>query len=212
MAGGNVSVRGRRRELDVSEENEANTTPKRRKLEVDVESRIVFSPCVQSTSRGGTVARNSAGASETSVVIVRRRESPVDEQCQIPSSVSCCSSNGSEEKTKRRIEFIDLEEDDDGDLDQTVTSWMYDNFNNTRRDMQHEDSTAMEVQEVECRRRLKMKKSRETVKEAELEDFFQAAEKDVRNSKMLECSWKYNFDFEKDEPLGGRYEWVKLNP
>ena len=39
MAGGNVSVRGRRRELDVSEENEANTTPKRRKLEVDVESR-----------------------------------------------------------------------------------------------------------------------------------------------------------------------------
>lgn len=109
MAGGNVSVRGRRRELDVSEENEANTTPKRRKLEVDVESRIVFSPCVQSTSRGGTVARNSAGASETSVVIVRRRESPVDEQCQIPSSVSCCSSNVSEEKTKRRIEFVDLE-------------------------------------------------------------------------------------------------------
>lgn len=212
MAGGNVSVRGRRRELDVSEENEANTTPKRRKLEVDVESRIVFSPCVQSTSRGGTVVRNSAGASETSVVIVRRRESPVDEQCQIPSSVSCCSSNGSEEKTKRRIEFVDLEEDDDGDLDQTVTSWIYDNFNNTRRDMQHEDSTAMEVQEVECRRRLKMKKSRETVKEAELEDFFQAAEKDVRNNKMLECSWKYNFDFEKDEPLGGRYEWVKLNP
>ena len=101
----------------------------------------------------------------------------------------------------------------------------------------------MEVQEVECRRRLKMIKSPETVKEAELEDFFQAAEKDLRNNKMLECSWKqdflfyspsiftyklnnkdlinyiailtiyrYNFDFEKDEPLGGRYEWVKLNP
>ena len=48
----------------------------------------------------------------------------------------------------------------------------------------------MEVQEVECRRRLKMKKSPETVKEAELEDFFQAAVKDLRNNKMLECSWK----------------------
>ncbi|KAJ0248860.1 Cyclin-dependent kinase inhibitor 2 [Hirschfeldia incana] len=174
MAAGDVSVRVRRREREVAEVNEANTTPKRRKLEVNVESRIVFCPCVQ-----------------------------------VPISVSCCSSNESEEKTKRRIEFVDLE---DGDLDQTVTSWIYDNFNNTRRDTQHEDSTAMEVQEVECRRQLKMKKSRETVKEAELEDFFQAAEKDLRNNKMLECSWKYNFDFEKDEPFGGRYEWVKLDP
>lgn len=44
---------------------------------------------------------------------------------------------------------------------------------------------------VESRRRLKMKnkKSRETVKEDELEGFFQAAEKDLRN-KMLECSMK----------------------
>ncbi|KAF3592132.1 hypothetical protein DY000_02026430 [Brassica cretica] len=217
MAAGDVSVRGRRRERDVSEENGVVTPPptvKRRKLEeeVNIESRIIFSPCVQATSCGGILARNSAGASETSVVFVRRRDSSVDEKCQIPSLVSCCSSNRSEEKTKRRIEFVDLVEDNGGDLDQTVTSWTYDNFNNTMRDTQHEDSTAMEVQEVECRRRLKMKKSPETVKEAELEDFFQAAEKDLRNNKMLECSWKYNFDFEKDEPLGGRYEWVKLNP
>lgn len=106
MAAGDVSVRGRRREREVAEENEANTTPKRRKLEVDVESRIVFSPCVvQATSRGGTVARNS----DTSVANVRRRDPPVEEECQVPSSVSCCSSNGSEEKTKRGIEFLDLE-------------------------------------------------------------------------------------------------------
>ncbi|KAF8053258.1 hypothetical protein N665_1442s0007 [Sinapis alba] len=211
MATGDVSLRSSRRDRDVSEENEVADTMKRRKL--DVESRIVFSPCVQVTSRGGILARNLAAASKTSVVAVRRRDSPVDEQSQIPSYVSCCSSNRSQEKTKRRIEFVDLEEDNGSDLDQTETSWTYDNFNNTRRDTQHEDSTAMEIQEIECRRRLKMKRSRETVKEAELEDFFQAAEKDLRNNnKMLECSWKYNFDFEKDEPLGGRYEWVKLNP
>lgn len=48
------------------------------------------------------------------------RDSPVEEQChQIPISeddlddraysVSCCSSNRSEEKSKRRIEFVDFE-------------------------------------------------------------------------------------------------------
>lgn len=66
------------------------------------------------------------------------------------------------------------------------------------------------VNEVESCRVNKQKRC-ETVKEAEIEDFFQAAEKDVRNN-MLECSSKYSFDFEKDEPLDGRYEWVKLNP
>lgn len=114
----------RRRERDVAEENGAATpTVKRRKLEEEVdvvESRIILSPCVQATNRGGIVARNSAGASETNVVIVRRRDSPVEEQCQIPPiseddldhraySVSCCSSNRSQEKSKRRIEFVDFE-------------------------------------------------------------------------------------------------------
>ncbi|ESQ45470.1 hypothetical protein EUTSA_v10010715mg [Eutrema salsugineum] len=191
-----MAARGRRRERDTAEGNESTTTPtvKRRKLEeVDVESRIIFS------NRGGIVARNSAGASETSVVIVRRRDSPVEEQCRhVPSSeydldralVSCCSSNRSEEKSKRRIEFVDFEEDNGGD--RRGTSWIYD-----RRDRDSEQesvnmnsSEAMEIQEVESRRRLrKQEKSRETVKEAELEDFFQAAEKDLRN-KMLECSRK----------------------
>jgi hypothetical protein len=227
MAAEEVGVRGRRRERDAAEGNETTTPVKRRKLEeeVDVESRIVLSPCVQATNRGGIVARNSAGASETSVVIVRRRDSPVEEQCQIPSSeydldrasVSCCSSNRSEEKSKRRIEFVDVEEYNGAD--QTGTSWIYDNFN-SRRDPyseEQEESVNMEMEVeatedvVESRRRLKMqKKSRgETVKEDELEDFFQEAEKDLRN-KMLECSMKYNFDFEKDEPLSGRFEWEKI--
>lgn len=120
MAAGEVGVRGRRRERGDAAEGNETTPVKRRKLEeeVDVESRIVLSPCVQATNRGGIVARNSAGASETSVVIVRRRDSPVEEQCQIPSSdydldrasVSCCSSSSrSEEKSKRRIEFVDVE-------------------------------------------------------------------------------------------------------
>ncbi|CAN6897005.1 hypothetical protein Bca4012_094856 [Brassica carinata] len=112
------------------------------------------------------------------------------------SSVYCCSS--SEEKSKRRI--------DGAEFDQTETSWIYYNNFDNRRVPEEEES----VNEVEsCR--VKKQKRCETVKEAEIEDFFQAAEKDVRNN-MLECSSKYSFDFEKDEPLDGRYEWVKLNP
>lgn len=54
----------RRRERDVAEENKATTptTVKRRKLEEEVdvvESRIILSPCVQATNRGGIVARFS---------------------------------------------------------------------------------------------------------------------------------------------------------
>ncbi|KAG7565183.1 Cyclin-dependent kinase inhibitor [Arabidopsis suecica] len=207
----------RRRERDVVDENGAITMVKRRKMEEEVdgvESRIVLSPCVQATNRGGIVARNSAGASEMSVVIVRRRDSPpvVEEQCEIEeedSSVSCCSNNRSEEKSKRRIEFVDVEENN-GDDRESETSWIYDNFNKSEESMIMDSSSAA-VEDVESRRRLR-KSRHETVKEAELEDFFQTAEKDLR-SQMLECSMKYNFDFEKDEPLGGgRYEWVKLNP
>ncbi|CAD5325423.1 unnamed protein product [Arabidopsis thaliana] len=203
----------RRRERDVVEENGVTTTTvKRRKMEEEVdlvESRIILSPCVQATNRGGIVARNSAGASETSVVIVRRRDSPpVEEQCQIEeedSSVSCCST--SEEKSKRRIEFVDLEENN-GDDRETETSWIYDDLNKSEESM-NMDSSSVAVEDVESRRRLR-KSLHETVKEAELEDFFQVAEKDLRN-KLLECSMKYNFDFEKDEPLGGgRYEYLSL--
>ncbi|KAJ0253673.1 Cyclin-dependent kinase inhibitor 2 [Hirschfeldia incana] len=112
----------------------------------------------------------------------------VEEQChQIPSlecdlleSVSCCSSNYRSDH-------------DGGEFDQTETSWIYDNFNK-RRDPEEEesvniDSAAMELEEVESCRIKKQKKRCETVKEAEIEDFFVVAEKDVRN-KMLECSSK----------------------
>lgn len=36
-----------------------------------------------------------------------------------------------------------------------------------------------------------------------------------KNQLLIICemsAYRYSFDFEKDEPLDGRYEWVKLNP
>ncbi|KFK35709.1 hypothetical protein AALP_AA4G026700 [Arabis alpina] len=182
MAAGEVNVRGRRRERDVTDQAMRSAvletpTVKRKKIEEEVESRIVLSPCA---------TRNFAG-----VVIVRRRDSLVEEQSQ---NDSCCSGNTrSEEKSKRRIEFVDFEENNASDQRETSSNL------NKRNDQE------------ESVKYIAMEKQSSQVKEAEIEDFFQTAEKDVRN-QMLECSRKYNFDFEKDEPLGGRYEWVKLNP
>ncbi|CAN8254784.1 unnamed protein product [Cochlearia groenlandica] len=211
MAAGEVAVR---RERDAAEENES-TTAKRRKTEedLDVESRIILSPCVQATNRGGIAARNNAGASETTVVILRRRESPVEEeeeeeeQCQIQIHNSDFDDrkNRSEEKTKRKIDFVD-----NNGGDETETSRIYDNLNirESYGEICMEIQSPEDSSAVESRRRLKVEKK--TVKEAEVEEFFLEAEKNLRD-KVLECSTKYNFDFEKDEPFGGRFEWVKLN-
>lgn len=43
---------------------------------------------------------------------------------------------------------------------------------------------------------------------AELEEFFSVAENDLTQ----QFSNKYNFDFVKEEPLEGRYEWVPVKP
>ncbi|KAF8023149.1 hypothetical protein BT93_F0597 [Corymbia citriodora subsp. variegata] len=43
---------------------------------------------------------------------------------------------------------------------------------------------------------------------AEIEEFFAAVE-----GKLLRYyKDKYNYDFAKDEPVGGRYEWIRLKP
>ncbi|MBA0788003.1 hypothetical protein Gotri_027474 [Gossypium trilobum] len=44
--------------------------------------------------------------------------------------------------------------------------------------------------------------------EAELEEFFAPAEKKLQK----QFADKYNYDIVKDEPLEGRYEWIRLKP
>ncbi|KAM7265650.1 hypothetical protein ACFE04_003333 [Oxalis oulophora] len=44
--------------------------------------------------------------------------------------------------------------------------------------------------------------------ELEIDDFFAKAEKEIQQ-KFIQ---KYNFDIVKEQPLEGRYEWVKLSP
>ncbi|XP_009375693.1 cyclin-dependent kinase inhibitor 6 isoform X2 [Pyrus x bretschneideri] len=106
----------------------------------------------------------------------------------------CCSSNGSSE----------LEDESD-----QVESWTYNSSRDERRKM---TAPTSEVgAEAESTARLKEESQRRSpavVNASELEEFFAAVEKESQQ-KFNE---KYNFDVSKDEPLEGRYEWVRLKP
>ncbi|KAK1383295.1 Cyclin-dependent kinase inhibitor [Heracleum sosnowskyi] len=101
---------------------------------------------------------------------------------------SCCSSNelSAEAATDHKLNSADL---------QTTTS-----------NQQAEETLQPETTSVtSCHRQITEKF---VSLEAELEEFFAAAEEKLRK----QFTDKYNYDISKDEPLSGRYEWVPLKP
>ncbi|CAL9233630.1 unnamed protein product [Arabidopsis halleri] len=136
---------------------------------------------------------------------------------------SCCGSN-----EYKNNEFIDLEEEDkDGDTETSAyrRSTKRKLFENIREEEKEELSKSMEsyssavkesldcccsgrrtTEETATTKEEMAKSTTEMPTESEIEDFFVEAEKQL-NEKFKK---KYNFDFEKEKPLEGRYEWVKL--
>ncbi|GKU94727.1 hypothetical protein SLEP1_g8174 [Rubroshorea leprosula] len=110
--------------------------------------------------------------------------------------VSCCSSNGSSE----RIELPDLEAENFEDETSTYSC-------SERRETTESDEldSTSKPSAVNCHRRSAAEKM---PTEAELQEFFTAAEKDLQKQFVD----KYNYDIVKDEPLDGRFEWVRLKP
>lgn len=112
-----------------------------------------------------------------------------------------CSSHGSGELEKIQKENIDEETGDSLDCSE-----------------RRETSPSIEVQaesgELESTTRPFESNSHRSFtaekmpSEDELEEFFAAAEKNLQK-KFID---KYNFDIAKDEPLEGRYEWVRIQP
>ncbi|OMO56687.1 Cyclin-dependent kinase inhibitor [Corchorus capsularis] len=162
----------------------------------------------------------SSTTSTTSYIQLRSRTIPVDHhhrlnenRCSSPNldhddDVSCCSSNmGSNDK--RIIELPDLEDESievetsthfssrESGRETTPTSEL-------RAEPEDLDSTSR-PSEASSRRRSTVEKM---PTEAELEEFFVAAEKKLQK----QFTEKYNYDIVKDEPLEGRYEWVRLKP
>ncbi|XP_039054144.1 cyclin-dependent kinase inhibitor 7-like isoform X1 [Hibiscus syriacus] len=150
---------------------------------------------------------NSMTSRSRRILLDHRR---LDEsQCLSPNldpddDMSCCSSSiGSSEK--KIIQLPDLE----GESIEVEASTHL-NFRESRRETtpssepEDLDSTSR-PSEANSRRRSTVEKM---PTEAELEEFFAAAEKKVKK----QFAKKYNYDIVKDEPLEGRYQWVRLKP
>lgn len=129
---------------------------------------------------------------------------------------SCCSSNGSSELAKETSKFVDLE--DNEATVEFLTSSAGDSLDcgGERRETTPLRETAAELGELEStegpREPNPLRRSAQVKmpSEAELEEFFAAAEKSLQQ-KFID---KYNYDIVKDQPLEGRYEWaqVQLRP
>ncbi|KAE8695087.1 Cyclin-dependent kinase inhibitor 6 [Hibiscus syriacus] len=172
------------------------TTPKKcKRLNGDGNSEFrVASSTISMTSRSGRILVDQRRLNES--------------QCLSPNldpddDMSCCpSSIGSSEK--RNIQLPDLE----GESIEVEAS-AHLNFRERREttpssEQEDLDSTSR-TSEANSRRRSTVEKM---PTEVELEEFFAAAEKQVKK----QFAEKYNYDIVKDEPLEGRYQWVRLNP
>lgn len=134
-----------------------------------------------------------------------KEESSSNDPC-----ASCCSSNGSTELDKEISKFVDLEEER-LDLSSRSTyeygSWRERRESTPSSEIQGEsgelDSTRRPASEINSRRRSVNKKMPSS---AEIDEFFSAAEKDLQR----QYAEKYNFDFVKEQPLEGRYNWVRV--
>ncbi|KAL7094501.1 hypothetical protein ACP275_11G107200 [Erythranthe tilingii] len=125
---------------------------------------------------------------------------------------SCSSSNGSTELAKGRSKFLDLEENEVA-VEFSATSAGHSSDSRERETTPLSESEPDSAGELEstARPRETSNRRRSTAaekmpSEAELEEFFAAAE----NNLHKQFTDKYNYDIVKDQPLEGRYEWVQI--
>ncbi|XP_065875030.1 cyclin-dependent kinase inhibitor 7-like [Euphorbia lathyris] len=123
-------------------------------------------------------------------------------------SASCCSSNGSSDQ--RIHQFADLE-----DESVEVETSVYYSCRERRETAPSSQLRAESSEELDSMARptsAENSRRRSTATkmptEAELDEFFTEAEKNIQKR----FADKYNYDIVKDEPLEGRYEWVRLKP
>nr|VDD58331.1 unnamed protein product [Brassica oleracea] len=164
-------------------------------------------------------AKGTVGASSTYMQLRSRRIVYRSEKAS--SSSSCCASNNNG--------VIDLEvEERDGETETSSCrrskGKLFENLREKKSSKSMEnsqqivasfDSAGKESSDCCCSRRASLSttedKGKPTAEQpptaVEIEEFFVEAEKQLHDKFKK----KYNFDFEKEKPLEGRYEWVKLS-
>ncbi|XP_051117588.1 cyclin-dependent kinase inhibitor 2-like [Andrographis paniculata] len=121
--------------------------------------------------------------------------------CESVGSVvaSCCSSDERSDLIEGSSNFVDLEESDDDESNLEFVSSVVDLMNCRDR-----ETTPSRTKAIGSTNRRRFQK---TPSEAELENFFAAAEKNLQEQFVN----KYNYDIVEDKPMdGGAYDWVEI--
>ncbi|GMJ08734.1 KIP-RELATED PROTEIN 7 [Hibiscus trionum] len=105
------------------------------------------------------------------------------------------------EQKKKIIEFPDLEDESIEVETSTHFSSRY-----SMRETTRSRELRAEPEGMDSRRKPSTAVTMPT--EAELEEFFAAAEEKLRN----QFAEKYKYDIVKDQPLEGRFKWIRLKP
>ncbi|XP_015064142.1 cyclin-dependent kinase inhibitor 1 [Solanum pennellii] len=172
-------------------------TRKRKKRDGDLE----MSPTVARVRRNSVVSESPASelSSQGNTVLCEPAVSSNFDNV----SASGFGDNESSNVTKGSSKFLDLDEDS------VEIATSYSELRESREIILSSSKFKVEFQSTpkpqhakSCRRRLT---EANMPSEAELDEFFAAAEKDLHKH----FAEKYNFDFAKEEPLEGRYEWVR---
>ncbi|KAJ0096515.1 hypothetical protein Patl1_28720 [Pistacia atlantica] len=193
------------------------TSPLAKKRKLNNEDLTLSSSCIDLTNRKISISSKTASESQCS--------SPNLDHDHVSSS--CCSSNGSSEEVNERTNFADLE---DESVEVETSAYYicrerpsinyallkpYSTYYLRRETTPSSeveaalsedlDSTAKPSSEANSHRRSTVEKM---PAESEIDEFFAEAEKKL----LKQYSEKYNFDFVKETPTEGRYEWVRLKP
>ncbi|XP_008241505.1 PREDICTED: cyclin-dependent kinase inhibitor 7-like [Prunus mume] len=194
--------------MEVARAATSATAKKKRKINTNGESVELPSSYAQLKKPRRLVV---SGASKIAAAEGVREAEDDDVSTSDHVETSCCSSNGSSELVHDGdIKFVDLKKESE-----QVGSWKH-NSSRERREMTAPTSgiqAEAEFEEVESTVTVRSKDADSRRRSAppidsELEEFFAAAEKNIQKQFME----RYNYDIAKDEPVEGRYEWVRLKP
>ncbi|KAJ9177240.1 hypothetical protein P3X46_012478 [Hevea brasiliensis] len=209
-----VGVRTRARALALAAAAAATTTGTARKRKVNNRELMMSTSYIgpRSTSRRRVLITPENSVSVSPEINTDQR-TVIRDRCSSPSSdhasASCCSSYGSSGQ-RNNNKFADLE----AESVEVETSVYYScrERKETTPSSQLQpassgelDSTERPSSEANSRRRSTGEKM---PTEFELDEFFAVAEKNLKK----QFADKYNYDIVKDEPLEGRYEWLRLKP
>ncbi|ESQ30519.1 hypothetical protein EUTSA_v10011789mg [Eutrema salsugineum] len=126
-------------------------------------------------------------------------------------STGCSSSETNEIASDTRLPFLDLEAQQISEAE--ISTLGTNNFREEGSQVISEilgETAEMDSATTERRddQRKERKKTEKSPTQAELDDFFSAAER-FEQKRFTE---KYNYDIVNDTPLEGRYQWVSLKP